>query len=274
MVSAILFLFGVIFGSFINALVWRLRKLETAQGKVGKKYSIARGRSICVHCEHELAAKDLVPLFSWLALRGKCRYCKKPISRQYPTVELVTGVLFAVSYAFWQFPIDSIAGVGVLAVWLVSLVILIALAIYDIHWYELPDRLVFPLIGLALVFASLSAYAQRDITILAESLFGSVLIFSVFWVLFQVSKGEWIGGGDVKIAFALGAFAGGATESLLVVFIASLLGTLLAVPSLLKAGAIKGVKIPFGPYLIAATILVVLFGNSVISWYQNLFTLS
>jgi len=274
MVTAILFLFGVILGSFVNALVWRLRKRETAKGIVAPKYSISRGRSMCVHCKHELAPKDLIPVVSWLMLRGKCRYCKKPISAQYPVVEVITGVLFAVSYAFWQFPIDSIAGVGVLAVWLVSLVILIALAIYDIHWYELPDRLVFPLIGLALVFASLSAYAQRDITILAESLFGSVLIFSLFWVLFQVSKGEWIGGGDVKIAFALGAFAGGATQSLLVIFIASLLGTLLAIPSLLKTGAIKGVKIPFGPYLIAATILVVLFGNSVISWYQNLFTLS
>lgn len=274
MVTAILFLFGVIFGSFINALVWRLRKLETTKGKVGKKYSIAHGRSICVHCEHELAPKDLVPLFSWLALRGKCRYCQKPISAQYPIVELLTGILFAMSFAFWQFPLGSIASVAVLLIWLGSLVILIALAIYDIHWYELPDRLVFPMIGLGLVFAALSAYDQRDLTVLVGSLFGSALMFSLFWILFQMSKGEWIGGGDVKIAFALGAFAGGATESLLVIFIASLLGTLLAVPSLLKAGAIKGVKIPFGPYLITATILVVLFGNSVISWYQNLFALS
>lgn len=274
MVTAIFFLFGVIFGSFVNALVWRLRKLETAKGKVSAKYSISRGRSMCVHCNHELASRDLVPIVSWVLLKGMCRYCKKPISVQYPLVELLTGILFAVSFAFWQYPTVDWPGVFALGIWLIALVLFVALAVYDIHWYELPDRLVFPLIGLSLLFAGLTAYATGDLSTLIQALFGGALIFSLFWVLFQVSRGEWIGGGDVKIAFALGVFAGGAMEAFLIIFIASLLGTVVALPGLIAKGAIKGVKVPFGPYLIAATIIVVLFGNTLITWYQNLFAVS
>ena len=274
MTIAIAFLFGVIFGSFINALVWRLRKLETSKGKVSKKYSIAHGRSMCVECKHELAAHDLIPVISWLLLKGHCRYCHKPISVQYPIVELVTGVLFAVSFAFWPFSFDGFVGILLLGLWLVSLVVLIALAVYDIHWFELPDRLVFPLIALSGIFALSRAYLAGDASVAFGSFLGGAIIFSVFWALFQLSKGEWIGGGDVKIAFALGTFSGGSMEAFLIIFIASLLGTLITLPSLVAKGAIKGVKIPFGPYLIAATIIVVLFGNSIVTWYENLFTIS
>lgn len=274
MIIAIIFVFGVVLGSFVNALVWRLRKLETSEGKVDKQFSIMHGRSMCVHCRHALAPRDLVPVISWLSLGGKCRYCHKPISRQYPIIELLTGVIFAITYAFWPISLDTTAGVVALALWLVSVVVLVALAVYDVHWYELPDRLVFPLIGIAILFAVACAVVAGDIAVFSGSLFGGAIIFSVFWLLFQLSKGEWIGGGDVKIAFALGTFVGGAMEAFLVIFIASLLGTIVSLPGLLAKGAIKGVKIPFGPYLIAATIVVVLFGSSMIAWYQNLFTIS
>lgn len=269
----VLFLLGLVFGSFINALVWRLRKVETSKGQVNKKYSIVHGRSMCVHCKHELAAKDLIPVASWLLLRGKCRYCNKPISAQYPLVELITGVIFAVSYAFWQYPISNLMAGLLFGVWLIAVIILIALAVYDTHWYELPDRLVFPLIALSLLYAVTESIVVDDLAVAGHAVFGGAIVFALFWALFQVSNGEWIGGGDVKIAFALGVFAGGAMEAFLVIFIASLLGTLLALPGLIAKGNIKGVKIPFGPYLIAATIIVVLFGSSIIFWYQNLFAL-
>jgi len=86
-----LFVLGLVFGSFVNALIWR----------VHKKKDIISGRSQCVKCGHRLAAKDLVPVLSWLALRGRCRYCKKPISWQYPIVEIALGLVFAASYHFW-----------------------------------------------------------------------------------------------------------------------------------------------------------------------------
>src|SRR5690606_15326595 len=104
MVIIVLALLGLIFGSFVNALVYRLHeqsaqgKKQRTKGKVkNKQLSISKGRSICVHCKHELAWYDLIPVLSWLLLRGKCRYCHKPISRQYPVVELVTAAIFALS---------------------------------------------------------------------------------------------------------------------------------------------------------------------------------
>src|SRR5665213_2769212 len=97
MIIALLALLGLVFGSFVNALVWRLHEQEVLLEKRKKpskkqleKLSILNGRSMCPHCKHELAIKDLVPLFSWIALKGKCRYCGKPISWQYPVVELLT----------------------------------------------------------------------------------------------------------------------------------------------------------------------------------------
>ena len=93
MIVLILFVFGLIFGSFVNAYVWRFKKRKNWVSE----------RSICPNCKHVLRAKDLVPVLSWLSLRGKCRYCKKPISAQYPAVELFTALLFALSYAFWPY---------------------------------------------------------------------------------------------------------------------------------------------------------------------------
>ncbi|MEX2014368.1 MAG: prepilin peptidase, partial [Candidatus Saccharimonadales bacterium] len=98
-----LVLFGLSLGSFINALVWRLWQQENKKQKTknDRRYSILKGRSICPHCKHILQAKDLIPVLSWVLLRGKCRYCNKPISAQYPLVEAGTAALFILSYVFW-----------------------------------------------------------------------------------------------------------------------------------------------------------------------------
>ena len=96
---------GLCAGSFVNALVWRLHEQKRSK-KADKKLSILNGRSMCVHCRHELTWYDLIPLFSWLLLRGKCRYCKKPISWQYPIVELATAAVFVLSYIFWPNPVN------------------------------------------------------------------------------------------------------------------------------------------------------------------------
>src|SRR5882762_114793 len=108
MIIVVLAILGLCFGSFVNAAVWRIYaqeqvKSKKLQVKKSTNLSIVNGRSVCPHCEHELAAKDLMPVFSWLSLGGKCRYCKKPISRQYPLVELLTAVLFVFSYLYWPF---------------------------------------------------------------------------------------------------------------------------------------------------------------------------
>jgi prepilin signal peptidase PulO-like enzyme (type II secretory pathway) len=267
---------GVIFGSFVNALVWRMHEQEELVGKKGKAaqerrqaLSISRGRSMCTHCGHELAAKDLVPVLSWLSLGGRCRYCHAAISVQYPLVEIVTGALFALSYVWWPLPLHGV-GLFQFILWLVFVVGFVALAVYDIRWFLLPDRIVLPLALLAALQVIVVALWTGDWAKLYEPLLALAIIFGLFWGLFQLSKGRWIGGGDVKLAVCLGLLAATPACAFLVIFGASLLGTLASAP--LLAHGKQGLRrhIPFGPYLLAATFIVVLWGGSIVHWYQNL----
>lgn len=276
MIIAALALLGFIFGSFVNALVWRLHeraKLSDKKDKAAEKrrrdLSIAKGRSMCPHCSHELAAKDLVPLFSWLWLRGRCRYCQALIGVQYPLVELVTALLFVVSYVTWPLVMHG-AGLLQFVFWLAFMVGFVALAVYDLKWFILPDKLVFPLVALAVVQVVVVAAWLHSFSALWQPLVGGLIIFGLFWILFQVSGGNWIGGGDVKLAIVLGLLAGTPLRAFLIIFFASLLGTLSSLPLLVKGRSGLRMHIPFGPYLLLATILVVLYGTNIVNWYQNL----
>jgi prepilin signal peptidase PulO-like enzyme (type II secretory pathway) len=269
-------LFGIILGSFVNALVWRLHEQEKLVGKKTKaaqklrtELSISKGRSMCPDCHHTLAAKDLVPILSWVSLRGKCRYCHEAIAWQYPLVEVATGILFALSYATWPM---SLHGVGLFqfVLWLVFLVIFMALAIYDLHWFLLPDKLVLPLTVLAVVEVIVSALWLHSWAALWQPAVGAVIIFGLFWGLYQISKGMWIGGGDVKLAVTLGLLADTPLHAFLVIFFASLIGTVASIPMLLRGKKGLTLHIPFGPYLLLATVVVVLYGASISTWYQNL----
>lgn len=275
MIVVALGLLGVIFGSFVNALVWRLHEQEELAGKKGKAaqqrrraLSISRGRSMCPQCGHELAAKDLVPVLSWLWLKGKCRYCQAKIPDS-PLVELATGVLFAVSYAAWP---TALHGVGLFefGLWLVFVVGFVALAVYDIRWFLLPDKIVLPLTVLAALQTIVVALWRANWADLYLPLLSAGIIFGLFWGLFQMSKGKWIGGGDVKLAICLGLLAATPSHTFLVIFVASLLGTLVSLPLLARGKSGLQRHIPFGPHLLAATVLVVLWGTSVVTWYQNL----
>lgn len=280
MIIAILAVLGLVFGSFTNALVWRIHKQATVARKKSKKistsnlkpntYSIVNGRSMCPQCKHELAAKDLVPVLSWLGLKGKCRYCKKPIHWQYPAIELITAALFVGSYLAWPYNLNRLGWV-LLGFWLVYLVFFVALAVYDLKWMLLPDKLVYPLTLLAVLQVLVAAVWLQDFDFAANAVLSGVGMFGLFWLLFQVSQGKWIGGGDVKIAVALGLIVGTPVRMFLLIFIASLLGTLASLPLAVSGKAALNQQIPFGPYLLAATVIVVLFGQKLIDWYQGLF---
>jgi prepilin signal peptidase PulO-like enzyme (type II secretory pathway) len=275
MITSCLSILGVTFGSFVNALVWRLHELAALTGKKSKtaikrrkELSIATGRSMCPHCGHELAPKDLMPIVSWIWLRGKCRYCGAKISDS-PLVELVTGLLFAVSYLAWP---QSLHGVGLFQfiVWLAFVVGFVALAVYDLRWFLLPDRLVFPLIGLAIIETVVIALWRHSLSALGMPAAGGVVIFGFFWMLYQVSKGSWIGGGDVKLAIVLGLLAGTPMQAFMVLFFASLIGTVFSIPQLFRGKAGLAQRIPFGPSLLLATMLVVLYGAHIANWYKSL----
>lgn len=225
---------------------------------------------MCPACQHDLTSKDLVPIISWISLRGKCRYCKKPISWQYPLVELTTAVLFVSSYLFWP---NELIGWETLyfGLWLVLLIGLMSLVVYDLRWMLLPNKIVFTLYWIAGVMILVQMLAVGSVEPLWRAVIGVIVGGGLFYLLFQISNGRWIGGGDVKLGFLLGAVVGGPEQALLMLFIASLLGSLFSIPLLLSKKANKGTRIPFGPFLIMGTFIVQLWGTTITSWYIDTF---
>ncbi len=273
MVIAILAVLGLAAGSFVNALVWRLyqQALPVKKRRAGPAaLSISQGRSMCPHCGHQLHGKDLLPVLSWLSLQGKCRYCRQSISKQYPLVELVTALIFVISYVWWPEPLDA-AGITSLVIWLISLVGLMALLVYDFRWMLLPNRIIAPLLVIAAAGAVLNSLIfSQSFQPLMEALLGALIGGGIFYGLFQVSQGRWIGGGDVKLGFLLGLLVGGPLNAFLMLFLASLLGTLVILPLLsLKKMDVKS-RIPFGPFLIGGAFISRLFGEKIIDSYLRL----
>ena len=282
MIVVFLAVLGLCLGSFVNAVVWRIREqdLRSQSLDLRKKkrkvqdLSILHGRSQCTDCGHQLAPKDLIPVLSWLFLRGRCRYCKKPISPQYPVVELVLAVVFVASYLFWPNDLGQLGQWLLLATWLGSSVGLLALLIYDLKWMLLPNRILYPTFFVALAgrLAYIAFFAPQKV-MSYELLVISLLVASgIFYLLFYVSQGRWIGFGDVRLGLITGTVLGKPSLSLLMIFIASVLGTLFAMPSLLSGRKKLVSKLPYGPFLIVATAICLLWGESLIHWYKSLLT--
>jgi len=230
------------------------------------------GRSMCPDCRHLLAWYDLVPLFSWIALKGKCRYCKKPISPQYPTIELIAGIVFAGSYLLWPSVVHLNGQWLLLSTWLAASVGLLALAVYDLRWMILPNRIIYPTLAVAVAgrVGYIAAFENQPLhAVLLWA--GSIVISSgVFLALFEFSKGKWIGYGDVRLGLITGSLLADPAKSLAMIFIASLIGTLVIIPSLRAGKRTLASKLPFGPFLIAATGIMVVFGDRLLDWYKNL----
>lgn len=258
MVLLLLIGLGLILGSFINAFVWRFHE--------GKDW--VRGRSECTHCHHQLATKDLIPVLSWVWLRGKCRYCKAKIDDN-PLPELALPLLYVLSYIYWPFVLEG-WGLTVFVMWCVFLVGFVILAVYDFKWFLLPDKIVFPLVGLAVLYVLLLAVHRADPKVILSAIGGAVVVSGTFYVLFQISKGKWIGGGDVKLGLVLGLLAGGILEGFLLLFVASVAAMLVTLPQLIQGRAHRKSHVPFGPFLILGLIVVVLFGNDLLNWYTGL----
>lgn len=282
MIYIVLVAIGLVLGSFVNALIWRLheqsqyfddegkaKKLSRDDKKRLKELSIAKGRSMCSKCGHSLSAWDLIPVVSWIALRGRCRYCKQKIDDN-PVIEIALPLLLVVTYIFWPYSFENQLDYSLLAVWVMIMTCFIALAVYDARWYLLPDKIVLPLTVLSVLFVLLRSYNAGDITQVFQALVASLVISGIFLMMYVVSKGTWIGFGDVKLAVSLGLIVGAPLMALLVIFVASLIGTLVALPQLLTSGNGMKQTIPFGPYLLVGTVLIFLFGNAASDLYLNL----
>jgi prepilin signal peptidase PulO-like enzyme (type II secretory pathway) len=202
-------------------------------------------------------------------LRGKCRYCGKKIDDN-PLVEVLLPIFFIISYVYWPYGFDT-SGWVLFGLWLVFLVGFMALAAYDLRWMILPNRIVYFLIGLAIIQVAFKMLAYDAADELMEAFWGFVAIGGFFYALFQVSGGKWIGGGDVKLGFLIGPLVGGPLNAILVLFVASVLGSLVSLPLMAKKKLSPSSRIPFGPFLLAATFVVYIFGEYIAGWYERIF---
>jgi prepilin signal peptidase PulO-like enzyme (type II secretory pathway) len=252
---------GLLVGSFLNNVI-----LRTHEGK-----TFVKGRSSCPNCGHVLSPLELVPVLSWLGLRGRCCQCKEPISWQYPTVELLTAALFV--WAYITHTPDTLGNLAVLLLWGWVISGLVVLSVYDLRWYLLPDKVLLPLIipaGLILIIESLQAHSWR---VAAGPLFAALLFGGIFYLLAVVTKGKGMGGGDIKLAFVMGLLLGIQKTSLamfLAFVVAAVVGAILIVLRLKSRRS----HIPFGPFLIGGTLIAYLAGSPILHWYLDVSSLN
>ncbi len=239
------FLLGLLFGSFTNVITYRLPIQE----------SIAFPPSHCPHCNVRLRAWDLVPVFSYLLLRGHCRYCKAEISMRYPLVEIICALLFTGVYLRWGFNPETLVG------WVFT-VILLAAAFIDLDHGIIPDLLTYPgiVIGLALSYFSLG---------FVPALWGTLAFGGLMLLVAFISNGG-MGGGDIKMAAVIGAFTGLA-GSAITILLACLTGAIfgLTVMAVNKTG--RKTPIKFGPFLAISAYLAYLFAEPIALWYLGSF---
>jgi leader peptidase (prepilin peptidase)/N-methyltransferase len=217
-------------------------------------------RSHCPHCGHQLSWYENIPLLSWLALGGKCRGCKAPISIQYPLVELLTALLFVA--CVWRF---GFGWKGFGAMLLTGF--LISLSGIDFRTRLLPDQLTLPLLWLGLVASVENLYVGQKAALLG-AMAGYVSLWSVYWVFKQLTGKEGMGHGDFKLLAALGAWCGLAGV-LPTILLSSLVGALVGSIWLAAKGRDKATPIPFGPYLAIAGWISFMWGKDLVGMYMR-----
>lgn len=243
--------YGLIIGSFLNVCIYRIPREE----------SIAWPGSHCPTCNHSLKWYDNIPLVSYLTLKGKCRYCKTPISTQYPIVESLNALLYITMYLKFSFSVDFI---------FYSLISSVLLAIIFIDFKEMiiPDSLVLSILVLSGINKSVNYFVYGLSPDLFGSILGMLIAGGLFLAIVMLSRGG-MGGGDVTLIGALG-FVLGVKYILLNIFLSFVLGAIISV--FLLAAKIKTRKdpIPFGPFIALGFFMTVLMGQSIINWYFNL----
>ena len=263
--------FGLLVGSFLNVVILRLpARLEwqwkqDARDTLGLTDTydpappgIVVEGSHCRHCGHKLAPWENIPLVSYVALGGKCRQCRQPISWQYPAVELLTGLLFAA--CIWRFGADVEGGLA-----LVFTGVLIAAAGIDLRTTWLPDQLTLPLLWIGLLASVVTVYVDPVSAILGAAA-GYASLWSVYKLFKLVTGKEGMGYGDFKLLAALGAWCG-IKAILPILLISSRVGAVIGSIWLLAKGKDRGTQIPFGPYLAIAGWIQFISGADLLGMY-------
>jgi leader peptidase (prepilin peptidase)/N-methyltransferase len=257
-------LIGLVIGSFLNVVIHRLpvmmerdwaaqcAELKGEAAPAVEPLSLARPRSRCPHCGHQITALENIPVISWLVLRGRCKACAAPISLRYPLIEALTGLLFAL--AAWHFGFTA-AGLGAL----VLIAALLALTAIDVDTQLLPDDITLPLLWVGLALNAFNVYTDLKSAVIG-AMAGYLSLWSVYW-LFKIFTGkEGMGFGDFKLLAALGAWLGWQMLPL-TILLSSLVGAVVGISLMAFARHGRNVPIPFGPYLAAAGLIALVWGK-------------
>lgn len=256
------FLFGLIIGSFLNVVIYRYNTGISINGRSG-----------CLSCGKKLSFFELIPVLSFLLLRGKCKGCKSKVSWQYPLVELSTGIIFSlIVYKYINDPfilLDNIANYITFA--FIIFAILIVIFVYDLRHKIIPDALVYSFAGLSLLYRIYETNFNSMNSLAWFDLFSGVILFLPFFILWIVSKGTWIGLGDGKLALGIGwllGFIGGVSAIILAFWIGALICAPLVLISKLKPDfkhITRKTEVPFAPFLIIGLVIVFFFPIDVFS---------
>ncbi|WP_459835429.1 prepilin peptidase [Halanaerobaculum tunisiense] len=245
MIEILIFSLGLIIGSFLNVVVYRLPAGE----------SIIYPGSHCPECKTRLAPLDLIPVISFLATKGRCRYCQTKISYQYPLVELLTAFLFLFLLGEYQVSFQ-------LGTYLVLVSLLIPISIIDLQEMIIPNQITYGGLILGLVSSIYGNYIS-----IIESLLGLLIPAGLLLVIALLGK---MGLGDVKLVAMIGTFLG-VRDTLLVIFCGSVVGSIIGL-ILIGLGNKRGTsKVPFGPFIALGTIVVLLWSEEIINFYLQLY---
>ncbi len=281
---------GALLGSFGCAQVWRLRARQLVEDKDEYRQKKAAGelvvkedyytsseltrlkglirptmqdRSECLHCHHTLAWYDLLPVLSWVALRGNCRYCHQPIGKTELVAELGLGMVFILSYLAWPHTLSSLLDVAIFSMWLVACVLMLVLFIYDTKWSLLPFSINIALITVAGIFMILSGVAYGfDFW----STVGSVALLAGLYAMFAVFR--WAGFGDSILGVGLALLLADWQLAFVALFLANVFGCLMLLPLYIKKQLHRRLRVPFGPFMILGAFVAMLWGVRLIEWFS------
>lgn len=250
---------GLAIGSFLNVCIDRLPRNE----------SIVFPPSHCEACQHKLSAKDNIPLFSYLRLRGRCRYCQASIPRRIFWVELATGLIFAFLY-WWCVVFNHELGIVAFGVMAFYACLFIIIFVIDLEQGLILNKVVYPGMVVALLLALVPepGFSQLAAMRVANAAIGGGIGFAIFLVIAIVSRGG-MGWGDVKLAALIG-LATGFPLVFVAIIMGAILGGIVAVALMIAKKRKRQETIPFGPFLVLAAMVTLLWGSNILNWYLSL----
>ncbi|ARU56000.1 type IV pilus prepilin peptidase PilD [Oleiphilus messinensis] len=268
-------LLGLIIGSFLNVVIYRIPKILENEWKcqcrdilelepeATQPFTLSKPDSTCPKCGHKIRAWENVPILSYLFLKGRCSSCSNKISIRYPLVELATGLL----------SLATVYVLGINTAGLAALILtwyLIALTMIDVDTQLLPDNMTLPLLWLGLILNMFNTFTSLESAVLG-AVFGYLSLWSVYQLFKLITGKEGMGFGDFKLLAALGAWMGWQFLPLIII-LSSFVGAVIGISQIVLRGQDKNIPIPFGPYLAIAGWIALLWGNSLIALYLGTMT--